>query len=153
MENSLEICRYLSEERIIDLKATTKTDALNELIDLIIQDDLITEPELFRNEIFKREKSMSTGIGHEIAIPHFRHHSINDFVIALGRSRCGIEFEAIDEKPVKLIFMIGATDTHDKDYIKLLSKLVHRMNNDDFKEALLSAESISEIMRIVKEMK
>ena len=60
---------------------------------------------------------MSTGIGLEVAVPHVRHKSIIDFTMALGIQKNGLEYDSIDNKPVKLIFMIGASDKQDKEYI------------------------------------
>ena len=93
---------------------------------------------------------MSTGIGYEIAIPHARHKTVKDFVIAIGRKKEGLPYESIDDKPVKLIFMIGASDKQDKDYIRLLSRLVLRLKNPDFLEKVLKAQDPSEIYQLIK---
>lgn len=153
MEKILKVSEMTNEDLIIDLKSTNKKDALNELLDVICQSSLISDCKTFRKEIFKREKLMSTGIGYEIAIPHARHKSIKDFVIALGRKKEGLEYASIDDKPVKLIFMIGASDKQDKDYIRLLARLVLRLKNRQFVENLLAAEDPTQIYKIIKETK
>jgi len=112
MDKVLKVSDIICKELIIDIKSDNKEDTLNELLDVICKSDKITDPKIFRKEIFKREKLMSTGIGYEIAIPHARHKSVTDFVIALGRKKDGLEYASIDDKPVKLIFMIGASDKH-----------------------------------------
>jgi mannitol/fructose-specific phosphotransferase system IIA component (Ntr-type) len=138
MEKILKVSELINEDFIIDIKSDNKQDALNELLDIICQSP------------FKREELMSTGIGYEIAIPHARHSSVQDFVMAIGRKREGLEYESIDDKPVKLIFMIGASDKQDKDYIKLLSRLVLRLKNPNFLEKVLKAKDPSEIYQIIK---
>ncbi len=153
MEDIKKISDLLDENYIIQLKADNKKDALDELIKVICKNELITNPKKFEKEIFKREKLMSTGIGLEVAVPHVRHKSIKDFVMAIGIKKEGIEFDSIDNKPVKLIFMIGASDTQDKEYIKLLSRLVLRLKKPDFKENLLAANSPKEIYEIIKSTK
>ena len=153
MEDIKKISDLLDENYIIQLKADNKKDALDELIKVICKNELITNPKKFEKEIFKREKLMSTGIGLEVAVPHVRHKSIKDFVMAIGIKKEGIEFDSIDNKPVKLIFMIGASDTQDKEYIKLLSRLVLRLKKPDFKENLLAANSPKEIYEIIKRTK
>jgi fructose-specific phosphotransferase system IIA component len=149
MEKILKVSEMINENFIIDIQSNNKKDALEELLDVICQSSTITDPKVFRKAIFKREKLMSTGIGYEIAIPHARHKSIKDFVLALGRKKEGLEYESIDDKPVKLIFMIGASDKQDKDYIRLLSRLVLRLKNPEFINSLMNAENASEMYKVI----
>ena len=153
MEKVLKVSGFITKDFIIDIQADNKKDALNELLDVICKSPKITDPKIFRKEIFKRERLMSTGIGYGIAIPHARHKTVNDFVIALGRKREGLEYASIDDKPVKLIFMIGASDQQDKDYIKLLSRIVLRLKNQEFVDKLLSAKDSAEIYHYIVETK
>jgi fructose-specific phosphotransferase system IIA component len=150
MEKILKVSELVNEDFIIDIKSDNKQEALNELLEVICNNPRITDRKIFSKEIFKREKLMSTGIGYQIAIPHARHSSVQDFVMAIGRKREGLEYESIDDKPVKLIFMIGASDKQDKDYIRLLSRLVLRLKNPDFLEKVLKAQDPSEIFQIIK---
>jgi len=153
MNKVLKVSDLINENFIIDIKSDNKEDTLNELLDVICKSEKITGPKIFRKEIFKREKLMSTGIGYEIAIPHARHKTVTDFVIALGRKRDGLEYASIDDKPVKLIFMIGASDKQDKDYIKLLSRLVLRLKNQEFVDRLLNAKDSIEMHNLIKAQK
>ncbi len=151
MEEVLKISDLLKPEFIIDLQSRNKAGALDELLDVITQSEVITDAGKFRKAIRDREKLMSTGIGYGIAVPHARDKSILDFVIAVGRKRDGLMYESIDDKPVQLIFMIGASDRQDKDYIRLLSRLVLRLKNEDLKNRILAAADSSEIYEIIKE--
>ena len=153
MDNFYKISNIVNETRIIDISSNNKKGALNELLEIICKDELITDPKTFSKEIFKREKLMSTGIGYGIAIPHARHKTVKDFVMAIGRKCDGLEYGSIDDKPVKLIFMIGASDTQDKDYIKVLSRLVLRLKNLKFVNKMLSAENPSDIYELIKTQK
>ena len=150
MNNVLKISELINEDFIIDIKSDNKQDALSELLQVICRNPKITDCLIFKKEIFNREKLMSTGIGYEIAIPHARHKTIDDFVMALGRKKDGLEYESIDDKPVKLIFMIGASDTQDKDYIRLLARLVLRLKNKTFVNKILAAEDPKEIYHLIK---
>lgn len=149
MEKILNISDFMSADYIIDLKSNTKKAALQELLSVICKSEKITDKKVFEKAIFNREKLMSTGIGYEIAVPHARDKSVKDFVIALGRKKAGLEYESIDDKPVKLIFMIGASNKQDKDYIKLLSRLVLRLKNKEFVDELLQAKSPEEIYHLI----
>jgi len=153
MENILKVSDMINEDLIIDLTSDTKQDALNELLDVICKSPLITDCKTFRKAIFDREKLMSTGIGYGIAIPHARHKSVQSFVIALGRKKSGLPYASIDDKPVQLIFMIGASDKQDKDYIRLLSRLVLRLKNQEFVDNLLTAKSAAEIYELIVQTK
>ena len=150
MDKIIHISEIIRPDFIIDLQSTDKSSALGELLEAIIHSDKITDAKKFSKAIRAREKLMSTGIGYGIAVPHARDHSILDFVMAMGRSKNGVKYESIDDQPVQLIFMIGASDSQDKDYIKLLSRLVLRLKSDDLKNKILSADSPSEIYEIIK---
>lgn len=151
MAQPIEIYKFMDVNRIIDIVSDNKKDALKELSRVIGTSDMISDETLFLKKIYEREELMSTGIGYSIAVPHIRDASIKDFVIALGRKAEGLDYESIDNKPVKLIFMIGASDTQDRDYIRLLSRLVLRLKNKTFMENLLAAASPEEIYTFIKD--
>lgn len=149
----LQISDFIDESRIKDLKSDNKTDALNEMIDLISSSENITDISAFKKAIIKRESLMSTGIGLNIAIPHAKIPECKDFVIAIGRVKKGIEYDSLDSKPVNLIFMIGASDKQDKEYIRLLSRLVLRLKDSQAMKELLKAKDQDEIYSIITSAK
>ncbi len=147
----IKISDILQPEYIIDIKSANKHGALQELLDTICQDDRISDEKAFRTAIFDREKLMSTGIGYGIAIPHARHSSVSGFVMAIGRKKDGIPYASIDDKPVKLIIMIGASDKQDKDYIRLLSRLMLRLKNQRLMRKILKTSDPADIYNIIKQ--
>lgn len=149
----LQISDFIDETRIKDLKSDNKTDALNEMVELISTSENIKDSSMFKKAIFKRESLMSTGIGLGLAIPHAKIAECEDFVIAIGRLKNGIEYESLDNKPVNLIFMIGASDQQDKEYIRLLSRLVLRLKDNHVQKALLKAKDKLEIYSIITSTK
>lgn len=149
----LQISDFIDESRIRDLESDNKTDALNEMIDLISSSTNIKDIIAFKKAIFKRESLMSTGIGLNIAIPHAKIPGCEDFVIAIGRIKKGIEYDSLDNKPVNLIFMIGASDKQDKEYIRLLSRLVLRLKDNLVIKELLKAKDQDEIYSIITSAK
>jgi len=153
MSKIIKVSSYVTADRIIDIQSSDKNGAIKELLGVITKSAMIGNSKEFEKEILKREELMSTGIGYEIAIPHARANSVHDFVIAIGRSFEGIEYSSIDDKPVKVIFMIGASLNQDKDYIKLLSRLVLRLKNEDLKTKILLAKNSEEILTIIHETK
>ena len=105
----LGIRKIIGEADIIDLRATTKEEALRELVDVLAARPEVTDADDFLGAIFAREKIISTGIGIGLAMPHVKTPSVTDFVVAIGRSRAGIDFDSLDEKPVYIVAMIGAS--------------------------------------------
>lgn len=149
----LQISDFIDETRIKDLLADNKTDALNEMIDLISSSQNISDITAYKKAILKRESLMSTGIGLGLAIPHAKIPECKDFVIAIGRLKNGIEYDSLDSKPVNLIFMIGASDKQDKEYIRLLSRLVLRLKDKNVQKGLLKAKDTDEIYSIITSSK
>ncbi|MBC8525879.1 MAG: PTS sugar transporter subunit IIA [Candidatus Cloacimonetes bacterium] len=153
MEKIIEIYKFMEPKLIIDIQSDNKDDALRELAEVICTSDKITNKKVFIKKIFEREKLMSTGIGYGIAIPHIRDKSVKDFVIAFGRKKSGLEYDSIDNKPVNLIFMIGASDKQDKDYVRVLSKIVLRLKNKEFVKQLLEVQNPEKIYDLIKSHK
>jgi len=148
----MKIADYLKEEMIIlDLKSKSKTDAINELGKVIVNSNKIRNAEEFIKEVFNREELCSTGIGNEVALPHARTDCVKSFVVAFGRSIEGIEFESIDKKPVKLIFLMGTPEkTGLKDYLHILAHINRVLQKKLFREKLLAASNASEIITLFK---
>lgn len=153
MRSNIEVSHYIDEKMILDTETISKEEALDILIEAMSKSDKIKDINQFRQAIFTRESLMSTGIGYGIAIPHARLKNIDDFVIGILRCKNGINYESIDDKPVRIIFMIGASDTQDKDYIRLLSKLMIRLKDKVMLGKLLEAENTKDIYNLIVETK
>ncbi|PKN78160.1 MAG: hypothetical protein CVU48_09255 [Candidatus Cloacimonetes bacterium HGW-Cloacimonetes-1] len=153
MANKCELSQYMSRERILDIETISKDDLLNKMADLISSDAKVVDSIQMKRAIFEREKSMSTGIGNSIAIPHARTDSVTDFIVCFARIKDGVDYDALDQKPVNLVFMIVAPASEDKMYIKLLSRLVLRMKNDDFIQNLLDADTPERLFSLICDTK
>lgn len=151
MTNNFRLYDFLSPERIIDIQSDSKDDALKELVEVIATSKKVSSRKIFEKKVFERERLMSTGIGYGIAVPHIRDDSISNFVIAIGRKTAGIKYDSIDNKPVKLIFMIGASHKQDKEYVRVLSRLVLRLKNKEFIKQLLKIKHPQDIYNLIKE--
>ncbi|HPM01074.1 MAG: PTS sugar transporter subunit IIA [Candidatus Cloacimonetes bacterium] len=149
MEKFPHISQYITPERVLDLDIETKEEALEALLKVINHSDLVTDKNILRNAIYAREKLMSTGIGYGIAIPHARHASVKDFVIAVGRCKNGVPCDSIDDKPVTLFLMIVASDKQDKDYLRLLSRIVNILKNKELLEDISQAENATQLYNVI----
>jgi len=144
----IDFAKMIDESRIVDLKATSKEEALRELVDVLAQSPHVTDKEELLNAIFEREKVISTGVGIEVALPHVKIPSVKDFVIAVGRSHKGIDFDSLDEKPVYIIVMIGANDKQAGDFLKVLAQLVLKLKNRNFRKAVMFAKNPKRIKEL-----
>jgi len=151
MLHTLEVSSYIKPERVITLPKADKQQVIDRLIELLALDPVVLDKELMKQAIWAREKQLSTGIGEGIAIPHARTEAVSDFAVALARIESGVEFDAMDAKPVHLVFMIVASDKQDKTYIKLLSRLMLRMKNTELVRQLMLAKDTEELFRILVE--
>ena len=143
------LSKMLSEDRVVDLNSRDKVGALNELVDVMGTATQIVDKEAFRKAIFEREKLLSTGIGLGLAVPHAKMNGVKDIVMAVGRSKEGIAFDAIDGKPVHLVVMIGAAEEQRDTYIKLLAELISLLKDKKNRQRVTVAEGPKEIIALL----
>ncbi len=142
----MKICEILRVENIIpSMKCKDKTEAVNELIDIFKNDPRVKDLDSIRDAVLEREKIMSTGVGKGFAIPHAKTNSLNEIIAAFGKIDTPIDFQALDEKPVNLIFLLIGKENLVGAHIKLLSRISRLMNIDDFRENLGKATTAEEI--------
>ena len=142
------ISPLFSEDRISFLDSKTKDDTIGELVEL--SRDVVTDVEEFKRTILEREAIISTGIGQGFAIPHVKNEFVENFFITMGIIHDGVEWDAIDNKPVHVVFMIGGPDGKQNEYLSILSKLSLIIKNPLNKEFMLNAGSASDILKFFK---
>jgi mannitol/fructose-specific phosphotransferase system IIA component (Ntr-type) len=146
-----DISDILTVDRIRDLKAQSKDGALRELCSLASTSPKVSDPEAFLKAILARETAMSTGIGMGIAIPHAKNPSMTDFVMAVGRSLKGIDFDSLDSLPVHIIILVGSSDKQNVEFLKLIAKIGALFNEAGFKERFLKANTPEEMYKLLTE--
>lgn len=154
-ESIMKVTDYLRETQMdLNLTASSKEDAIKKLGVLLKDANAVSDYEGFIKDVFERESLNTTGIGHYIAIPHARTDTVKDFVIAFGRVADGLEFESLDKKPVKLIFLMGTPKEKKglNGYLQILSSLTRRLDKESFREELLNASTPKEIIDIFKKV-
>jgi len=148
----MKVFELLDEKFILtDFKSDEKESVINELIDLYKGNDKINDIEMVRTAILEREKIMSTGVGKGFAIPHGKTNAVNDVIAAFGKTTNDIDYDALDGKPVHLVFLLVGRDDMVSKHIKLLSRISRLMNKDEFRERLVDSNSKEEIINIFKE--
>jgi PTS system nitrogen regulatory IIA component len=146
----IRLANLIAPERIVDLKATTKNEALRELFEVIETAPEVTNGNAFEESVLEREKILSTGIGLEFAVPHVKIPSVKNFVMAIGRCKAGIDFDALDGKPVKIILLIASSDEQREDFLKLLAKIVLLFKEEAFRKKVLRAKDAEEVIALLK---
>ncbi len=147
---SVLVKNILSPERIVFLEHQTKHDALIRLSQVLATAPQIKDAKELETEILRREELMSTALGRGIAIPHVRISSVTDLVVAVGISRVDIiDFQAIDEVPVRLLFMIAAANNQHNYYLQTLSYFSSRFKNQELRDALLASKDSLEAYKLL----
>ncbi|MEW6158859.1 MAG: PTS sugar transporter subunit IIA [Verrucomicrobiota bacterium] len=144
----------LTPEQIIpDLRATNRWESIDELIDNLIATSRIKvdHREQIAAVVKKRESSMSTGIGFGVGIPHASTDLIYEVVGALGRSRKGVNFDALDNQPVNLVMLFLVPQGQFQKHLHTLANIAKLLHKKEFRQALEQAPDAQSMYRIIKE--
>ncbi|MHC4933764.1 MAG: PTS sugar transporter subunit IIA [Planctomycetota bacterium] len=137
-------------ERVVILTAANKDAAIAELAAVIATSPEVKEADELLGAIREREEIMSTGIGLGIAIPHAKIPSVTEFVVALGKSSRGIEFNSLDGKPVHFVVMIAGPDNQQERYLQLLARITLKLKDSAVRRSLTEAQSVEEILSALR---
>lgn len=135
---------------IADLKGTAKEDVINELVNLFKDDSRVIDLKKVREAVLEREKIMSTGVGKGFAIPHGKTNAVNEILAAFGKTDSSIDYQALDNQPVNLVFLLVGKDNMVSTHIKLLSRISRMMTKEEFRDKLRLAKSSDEILEIFR---
>ncbi len=148
----MKILDYLSKELIVaDLKAEKKVDLLQELVEVLVKNNQVKDPNKALEVLLGREKLGSTGVGDGVAIPHAKFNEIKSLVAVFGRCRKGIDFESLDNKPTYLFFLFLAPENAASLHLKILARISRLLKRQDFRQSLIDAKDQEEIYRIIAE--
>ncbi len=143
----MEFADYLDSRLVVFLESTTQEGAIDELISLVEREGKLPNRKMFQQAIWHREQIISTGIGMSIAIPHAKLSGLTNFFIAIGIQRTrGIEWNALDGAPVRLVFLIGGPDDRQSEYLQILSQLTTAIRDADLRKELLRARSAEDVI-------
>ena len=148
--NPLNMQTILSPERILFLEYPAKREALLALAENLSKAPQVKNSQELTVEILRREELMSTAIGRGIAIPHIRLQSVTDLVVSAGVSSVDIvDFNPLDDEPVRLIFMIAAAYNQHAYYLQTLSYFSARLKNRLLRDSLLQARTPGEVYNLL----
>lgn len=133
----------------LNVEASNKEEIIKKAVELMNKNGNISNKEKYLKLVMKREEEGSTGIGEEIAIPHGKGDSISAPGLAAMVIPDGVDFESLDGKPVKLLFLIAAPNNKENVHLDVLSRLSTLLMDEKFREQLLQAKSKDEFLKII----
>ena len=144
---------FLSDDAISnDLKGVNKSDALKELVDLLINAGELEKKDKNRvvELLMAREALGSTAIGHNVGIPHAKTDCIKTLVGAFGLSKRGVDFDSLDGEPVYIFFLLLAPQDSAGPHLKALARISRLIKDKYFRETLRQAKDKKDIVRIIE---
>ena len=148
----MRITDLLSKDGIeLNVNAKDKNDIINKMTKLMLKTGRITDLNAYTELVLKREEEGSTGVGEGIAIPHGKGDCVTEPGLVAMVVPNGVEYDALDGKPVNLLFMIAAPNTSDNVHLDVLSRLSTMLMDTEFKNKLISAKSKEEFLNIINE--
>ncbi len=150
----MDLGDILGKEQILpDLRATNRWEAIDELIANLVATGKIKaeHQEAITAVVKKRESSMSTGIGFGIGIPHASTDLIVEVVGALGRSKTGVVFDALDNQPVHLVMLFLVPQGQFQKHLHTLANIAKLLHKADFRQALLQAADADAMLQVIRD--
>jgi len=148
----MKITKYLKLSQIsIDIVVQDKNSVIQALIKILVEQGQVPGDmaEDVISAVLERESLTSTGLGSGVALPHVKTDAVKQICIAFGRSKPGVEFEALDGNPVNFFFLILAPTKATDDYLRILSSISGLMKKEAVRTQLLEAKSAEEMHRIL----
>ena len=129
----------------VPLTAGTKAEAIGELVSVLADNGELTDPKKVLDAVLERETTRTTGIGNGLAIPHGKCTGTDHLVMAIGRPGTPVDFQAIDGRPVNLIWLLASPPDKTGPHIHALARISRLMTIDKFRHALAEAKTAQEI--------
>jgi len=146
----MKLSKFCEEDLMnFNLQGQTKADVIKELVNLTSQSSLVRDRDELMAAVYEREKLVTTGVGYGVAFPHAKTRAMKGIVIVFGRSEVGVDFEAMDKKPVHLLFMIAAPEDAIGAHLNVMARLSYIMKSEKNRERLMRAKTAGEVMLIL----
>jgi nitrogen PTS system EIIA component len=152
MDEMMSISDYMDPRQVLFLNVSTRDEVVRALVHLLYELGKLKNEEAFYQAIIDREKVVSTGIGMGVALPHARMPNYDQFFIAIGILQRPVDWHALDNVPVRLVFVIGGPDDKQTEYLQILSNLTQAVKDESRRKKLLTLqqpEAIIELFRPV----
>lgn len=131
---------------LLDLQATTKEAAIDEMINSLVDNGVVTDFDVFKSGIMAREAQTSTGLGDGIAMPHSKNAAVKEATVLFAKSNKGVDYESFDGQPTNLFFMIAVPEGANDIHLAALAELSKYLMQDDFADRLRQVTSADEVI-------
>lgn len=131
---------------LLDLQATTKEAAIDEMINSLVDNGVVTDFDVFKAGIMAREAQTSTGLGDGIAMPHSKNAAVKEATVLFAKSNKGVDYESLDGQPIDLFFMIAAPEGANDTHLAALAELSKYLMQDGFADRLRKVASPDEVI-------
>ncbi|WP_368252395.1 PTS sugar transporter subunit IIA, partial [Enterococcus sp. 2201sp1_2201st1_B8_2201SCRN_220225] len=138
----------IKDAMIMDLAATDKASAIDEMVDKLYETGRITDKTVFKEGILKREAQTSTGLGDGIAMPHAKNAAVKEATVLFAKSKKGLDYASLDGQPTYLFFMIAAPEGANQTHLEALAALSRLLINPDFVAKLKNAQTPTEVQTL-----
>ena len=134
----------------VPLESALKNDAIGELVNLLAKSGEVTDGKKVLDAVLERESTRTTGIGNGLAIPHGKCEGTSNLVMAVGKAAVPIDFQAIDGKPVILVWLLISPPDQTKLHMNALARISRLMSIDKFRLALPGADTTEKLFDLIK---
>ncbi|HKK19879.1 MAG TPA: PTS sugar transporter subunit IIA [candidate division Zixibacteria bacterium] len=146
----MKLSKFCDESLVVfSLKATNKDEVIDELVDLVSTSNMVKDREQLLADVKERENLVTTGVGYGVAFPHAKTRAVKGIVIAFGRSGKGVNFDAMDHRPVNLFFLIAAPEDAIGAHLNVMARLSYLMKSEDNRRKLMEASSPGDVLALM----
>jgi fructose-specific phosphotransferase system IIA component len=146
----MKLGQILTKDRIkIPLENTKKTKIIEEMVTMIDRSVALENKDQILKAVLDRERVMSTGVGEEVAIPHGKSDGVSDIIAALGVTSKPVDFNSLDNKPVRLIWLLIGPQDKTGPHLKALSRISRLMHKKDFRQRLLETANPEDVIAAI----
>ena len=146
----MKLSKFCDESLIVfNLQAGGKSEVIEELVDLVSGSNMVKDRDQLLQDVVDRESLVTTGVGYGVAFPHAKTRSVKGIVIAFGRSAQGVDFDAMDHKPVHLFFLIAAPEDAIGAHLNVMARLSYLMKSEKNRQKLAEATSPGDVLAMM----
>ena len=142
------------EKAIIpQLKSTKRDEVINELVEALVESGAVDASlqEEFVKAVLTRERKGSTGFGHGVAVPHVKSQKVEKLTVAIGVSKEGIDFKALDKEPVFSLFLLMSPEDRPEEHLDAMEAIFGNLQDDQFRKFLRQASTIEDVVTLLDE--
>jgi PTS system fructose-specific IIA component len=147
----MKIEGLLSEKYIVlNLELASKSQVIEKMLSVVAAHTGVSDSSKLREDVLHREEEMSTGIGKSIALPHAKTEGVSEPVMAFATLRNAMDFDSLDNEPVRFVFLLATPEDMLAEHLKLLARITRLAGREDFRERLLLCASPDEVIELFR---